>query len=196
MGALQSPLQNSLSFSYPPLFAHVDQLLLVGSNTCLPCPDFSPNFQTPITFDLRVQKLWNLYFHKAYSKAHVHIKSSKNKMRSSDATQSRFVCHTHISLYGSFLRSKIILHLMSIYKSCKSRILYYIKRLLNLSFISKDYWIYHLYQKTIEFIINITNIFLWNLEFNSQIIYFKYNYKLYIDKIWRQTKHTTPIFHP
>jgi hypothetical protein len=47
----QFPFFLKFFFFLPSTFCASGQLLLVGSNTCLPCPDFSLKLQTPITFD-------------------------------------------------------------------------------------------------------------------------------------------------
>jgi hypothetical protein len=49
-GLLFCILASPLSFLLPPFFSTCGQLL-IGSSTCPPCPDFSSNFQTSITFD-------------------------------------------------------------------------------------------------------------------------------------------------
>jgi hypothetical protein len=80
--------QNSL-FLLPTFLGWCSQLLLVGFSTCPPCLDFSLNFQTPITFDPKVQKLWNLYSYEAYSKVHVQKKFKKSKIQRDQVTLSK-----------------------------------------------------------------------------------------------------------
>jgi hypothetical protein len=47
----QFPFFLNFFFFLPSTFCATGQLLLVGSSTCPPCPDFSLKLQTPITFD-------------------------------------------------------------------------------------------------------------------------------------------------
>jgi hypothetical protein len=47
----QFPFFLKCFFFLPSTFCASGQLLLVGSSTCPPCPDFSLKLQTPITFD-------------------------------------------------------------------------------------------------------------------------------------------------